>query len=324
MEKQGLISVIVPIYQVEKELPRCLNSLLAQTYSDFELLLIDDGSKDGCFRVMEEYARKDKRIRIFQKENGGVSSARNLGLEQARGEYVCFVDADDWVAPQYLEWMYQTIIQTGLRMVFCRFSQVEQDGFVFDLPEQSPEPILIEVDQYSVWGQNTCQQCWQIMADAELFQDVRFKTNLALGEDSLLTMQLMLKAERVACVPCALYAYWKRRDSAFNQSFTIKQYTEVDAWEEIYTLTRDRGHILKKTVEENLARVYAHVYYRMAHSPYADQAKQKELIRKIREHWRAVLRVPSRLKREKGKMLMMMTCPSLGRFLWRIGTRMKK
>ena len=324
MEKQGLISVIIPIYQVEKELPRCLESLLAQTYSNFELLLIDDGSKDGCFQVMEEYARKDERIRIFQKENGGVSSARNMGLEQARGEYICFVDPDDWVASKYLEWLHQAVVQSGTQMAFCRFERVNQEGYAFHLPEQMPDPILMEIEQYSIWGQDACMQCWRIIADAELFQDIRFRTNLAIGEDSLLAMQLMVKAQRFACLPCVLYAYWMRSDSAFNQQFTMKQYTEAEAWEEIYALAQNRGGLLERTVEEKLAFAYSHVYYRMAHSPYADEAKQEELVRRIRKHWRAVLRVPSRLAREKGKMLMMIICPQFGRLLWRIGTRMKK
>jgi len=91
------ISVIVPVYNVEKELPRCIESLLTQTYSNFELLLINDGSSDGSPEIMERYAEKDPRIRTLHKKNGGVSSARNRGLEQAKGEYVCFVDADEWL-----------------------------------------------------------------------------------------------------------------------------------------------------------------------------------------------------------------------------------
>ena len=101
-EKSPLISVIVPVYKVEKYLPACLDSLLAQTYQNFELLLVDDGSPDKCWEILQQYAAQDARVCIFRKENGGVSSARNFGLEQARGEYICFVDSDDLVLPQYL------------------------------------------------------------------------------------------------------------------------------------------------------------------------------------------------------------------------------
>ena len=96
------ISVIVPVYNAEKYLHRCIDSILSQTFTDFELLLIDDGSKDGSGAICDEYAAKDNRVRVFHKENGGVSSARNLGLDNACGEWVTFVDADDYVLPSYL------------------------------------------------------------------------------------------------------------------------------------------------------------------------------------------------------------------------------
>ena len=108
-EKSPLISVIVPVYKVEKYLPACLDSLLAQTYRNFELIVVNDGSPDDCWQIMQRYAAQDARVRIFNKENGGVSSARNFGLDVARGEYIGFVDSDDFVLPQYLEWLYDAL-----------------------------------------------------------------------------------------------------------------------------------------------------------------------------------------------------------------------
>ncbi len=96
------ISVIVPVYNVEQYLPRCIDSILAQTFTDFELLLIDDGSRDNSGKICDEYAEKDSRIRVFHKENGGVSSARNVGLDNTCGEYVSFIDSDDWIGPSFL------------------------------------------------------------------------------------------------------------------------------------------------------------------------------------------------------------------------------
>ena len=115
-KEQPLISVIVPVYKVEKYLPACLDSLLAQTYQNFELLLVDDGSPDKCWKILQQYAAQDARVCIFRKENGGVSSARNFGLEQARGEYICFVDSDDLVLPQYLEWLYDALCTLSRHM----------------------------------------------------------------------------------------------------------------------------------------------------------------------------------------------------------------
>ncbi len=247
-----------------------------------------------------------------------------MGLDQAKGDYICFVDPDDWVAPCYLEWLYRAIEQSGSRMSSCRLKHVEQMDAVVELPKSMPELRMMDVGRCSVWEQDACLQCCRMMAERDLIQDIRFAQKVAIGEDSLFTMQLMLKEGRIACVPCVLYFYWMRPDSALHQAFTAKQYTESEAWERIYALVQNRGKILERTSEEKLALTYAHVYYRMAHSPYADEAGQKELIRKIRKHWRAVLRVPNRLMREKGKMLMMVICPQLGQMMWRIGKKMKQ
>ena len=96
------ISVIVPVYKVEEYLPQCIDSILAQTFTDFELLLVDDGSPDRCGEICEEYAGKDTRIRVFHQQNSGVSAARNIGLQHAKGTYIVFVDSDDWVSTDYL------------------------------------------------------------------------------------------------------------------------------------------------------------------------------------------------------------------------------
>ena len=100
--KENLISVVVPVHNTEKYLPRCIESLLEQDFYDFELLLIDDGSKDNSGKICDEYAKKDHRIQVHHKKNGGVSSARNVGIDMAKGKWICFVDSDDWVNKSYL------------------------------------------------------------------------------------------------------------------------------------------------------------------------------------------------------------------------------
>ena len=122
------ISVIVPVYKVEKYLKQCVDSILNQTFPDFEVLLIDDGSPDSCPAMCDDYARKDPRIRVFHKENGGLSSARNKGIEESRGNWLCFVDSDDYLAENMLENLYTAATTNTADMAVCDFVKVDEES----------------------------------------------------------------------------------------------------------------------------------------------------------------------------------------------------
>ena len=114
--KKPLISVIVPVYNVEKYLPKCLDSLLAQTWQELEIIVVDDGSPDNSWDIMQEYARRDSRVRPIRQKNGGLSAARNAGVEAARGEWIGFLDSDDYVAPEMYERLYRAAAEQGAQM----------------------------------------------------------------------------------------------------------------------------------------------------------------------------------------------------------------
>lgn len=168
-EKKPLISVVVPVYNVEKYLPKCLDSLLAQTWQNFELILVDDGSPDGSWNIMRDYAARDSRVRIFKKENGGVSSARNFGMDEARGEYLGFVDPDDWVSPHYLEWMVEAMQEQGVRMVLVDFLDVQEgEEKTFEEYPARPEAKKITTEHYPQavmrGGRSTIGASWKSSA----------------------------------------------------------------------------------------------------------------------------------------------------------------
>lgn len=123
------ISVIVPVYNVEKYLSRCIESILSQTFTDFELLLIDDGSTDRSGEICDEYAKKDTRIRVFHTKNRGVSAARNLGLDNAKGEWISFVDSDDWVENDYLKSLFNDNFLTENKCVICESVYVDFEKY---------------------------------------------------------------------------------------------------------------------------------------------------------------------------------------------------
>ena len=166
-EKSPLISVIVPVYKVEKYLPACLDSLLAQTYRNFELIVVNDGSPDDCWQIMQRYAAQDARVRIFNKENGGVSSARNFGLDVARGEYIGFVDSDDFVLPQYLEWLYDALCSCGTRMAMCRYRSIRENESRWTVTE-CPAPQRITAENYSWMREWSGGHCWRMLTHREL------------------------------------------------------------------------------------------------------------------------------------------------------------
>ena len=126
MKDNPLISVVIPIYKVEKYLCECVDSVINQTYTNLEIILVDDGSPDNCPAICDDYASKDSRIKVIHKENGGQSSARNAGIKIAKGEYISFIDSDDYVSPVYIEQLYSTLKRSGAGLSCCTYSALPQ------------------------------------------------------------------------------------------------------------------------------------------------------------------------------------------------------
>lgn len=259
-KEQPLISVIVPVYKVEKYLPACLDSLLAQTYQNFELLLVDDGSPDKCWEILQQYAAQDARVCIFRKENGGVSSARNFGLEQARGEYICFVDSDDLVLPQYLEWLYDALCSCGTRIAMCRYRSIRENETLWTVTE-CPAPQKITTENYSWMQEWSGGHCWRMLTHREVLQDVRFDPALFYGEDALFFVTEFLKAGSLAFLNCPLYAYLERPSSAVRQEPSLRFYTAALAWEQIWQLVKGQPDPFRSTTEQRCVMSCAEVYF---------------------------------------------------------------
>lgn len=315
-ETQPLISVIVPIYNVEKYLPECLDSLLAQTYAAFELLLVDDGSPDGCWQILQRYAQRDERVHVFRKENGGVSSARNFGLERAQGEYITFVDPDDAVAPGYLQRLYALLQEHGTRMAVCEKRPVAENGMAAVLaePVEMQPGRCISTACYQYGGAGSCSECFRTLYHRSLLQH-RFDETLTIGEDTIFFLKAFLQAQSFAYSREKLYFYRQRQGSAYKARFTMKQYTEVLAWEQIRQLAADQPEPLRRSVDGALLSIYARVYYRMNHAG-CEPALQKELLCKARQCRSAFGEIVIRDRWNKIRVWTLLYCPWLGRLLW--------
>ena len=220
------ISVIVPVYQAEKLLPQCVESVLAQTFSDWELLLVDDGSRDGSPALCDHYAAKDPRIRTFHKLNGGVSSARNLGLEQAAGQSVAFLDADDALEPAALETLWYLRDKAGADSAGCAHYNVTPDGGQRKellLPAGIYEPAGIrEKILWPLTGERLQPPVfngfvWRFLFDAAILRDNAITYEGAYLEDELFLMEYFANARRLAVTEQPLYRYLENPASATHR-----------------------------------------------------------------------------------------------------------
>lgn len=297
--EQPLISVIVPVYKAEKYLPACLDSLLAQTYQNFELLFVDDGSPDRCWEILQQYAARDARVRIFRKENGGVSSARNFGLRQAKGEYIGFVDSDDFVAPQYLEWMHCALQQTNTELAVCGYRKVPKEADPAGIAPAAEEPeiktfLLAEYSFDYTQCEAANQYVWRILYKRSLCRELYFDEQLFIGEDTFFFVQVLLQAKGLALVKAPLYFYRIWPESACQRPFTQKHYTAVETWNRIYEMTQDTNLLMRNSVEQMLVLACAHAYYRMLEAHYPDKKLRASAVQTVRTHRAAVRRMETK------------------------------
>lgn len=213
MNDMPKISVIVPVYKVEKYLRRCLDSILAQTYADWECLLIDDGSPDNSGAICDEYARRDERFRVFHVKNGGVSRARNIGLDNMTGEWVTFIDSDDWIDPDNLETSMSAIVRDNLDILQYSYHMTdEKDRIVgtqmFNLPVMSSGEF-VRADHYSV-----CVGGGYIVKSLIDRLHLRFNEQIHLAEDQLFMMEAISNARRIGQTDKVFYHYFQNTTSA--------------------------------------------------------------------------------------------------------------
>lgn len=225
-----MISIITPVYNTEKYLSRCLDSILAQTYQDWELLLIDDGSTDGSGKICDEYATRDTRIRVFHKANGGVASVRQLGIEEARGEFSIHVDSDDWVEPQMLEEMLAELEQTDADIIVADFYK-EYTGSVVLHQQRSKECTPISLLEDIVYGRQM-GALWNKLIRHTLYNkyNLSFAKGVNLGEDALMLVQLLQHPVKVKYLERAYYHYMDNGTSTLCRGFNRRKYQNVAAY----------------------------------------------------------------------------------------------
>lgn len=302
-----LVSIIVPIYRVREYLPRCIESILDQTYPALEILLVDDGSPDDCGKICEEYAGKDARIRVIHKENGGLSDARNAGMKVAGGTYYYFLDADDFLHPQAIETMMKAAEKSGCSLVWCDYLETDEDGTVrytqqypssaeVDaairkapcelLPWQEAEGWLYEEGSR---GQRMVV-AWNKLCLATLFSDepaIRFPVG-KIFEDSFTTYKLIQRAGKVCALDVPLYLYRQRESSIMKKHTDVTYRHILEASTERMLFYRQLGENALYKKELNMTMYYIIRVYKVNREARPDLKKQyRHFYRNYfkKEHW---------------------------------------
>ena len=233
-----LISVIVPIYKVEDYLDACIRSIVAQTYPHLEIILVDDGSPDRCGEMCDAWAEKDSRVKVTHKPNGGLSDARNVGLQIAAGDYIAFVDSDDWIEPQMYEKMLAAMKAEQAEICACRIRSCYPDrSLEWGCPEYratEPEQTLAMLYNDTAYPVSALNKLYR----RELWETLRFPVG-KICEDAFTTYLLVHKAKRIVQLPEAFYNYRIRPESIMTSRFSIKRMDEEEVWRVNYEFMKE-------------------------------------------------------------------------------------
>lgn len=246
------ISVVVPVYKVESYLDRCVQSILNQTFTDFELILVDDGSPDGCPAMCDEYAKKDSRVVVIHQENGGLSAARNAGIdwafENSDSEWLTFIDSDDWVHVDMLKVLYEEAVQNNVDISICDFYRLSQVAPFVDFIELNTQVMTPE--DFYVHRLRLADIAVGKLYKRRLFESIRYPLSY-LFEDSWVTYRLVFSLDRVAVIDKELYCYFINENSISQAKWTVGCMREIEAHEQqlLFFAKNHYSRALTKSIE---------------------------------------------------------------------------
>lgn len=313
------ISIITPVYNAELYLPRCIDSILAQTITNFELILVDDGSPDNCPAICDKYAAKDSRVKVIHQENRGQAVARNRALDIAQGEYIAFVDSDDYVHPRFLEILWENIQTSNAKVSICSHMKVSES-----LPVGELEP-----SKARIWeGKDYVRKCMtgQVTNKAWLLWDKLFSRSCfdsyrmpegRINEDNAVVYKILYEAETIAECDDVLYYYFQNQTSTVNQTFRRKHLDWLLVPQEMIgyftahndTLLIDKSNRMYLSALEDM--------YRKVHSSLSDSKLEQELKQQLqRQYEHEKKRYPITIRTHPG--LFEILRPGYARFYWTI------
>lgn len=270
MDCKKLISIIVPVYNVAKYLPRCIDSIISQTYSNLEIILVDDGSTDESGAICDEYSKTDKRIRVLHKENGGQSSARNAGLDIANGEFIAFADADDWVANNYIEEMHLNLIEFDAEISAVSYFKVSASHSPTSSKESRNTKLLnpIEATAATLYQNKLDTSPWCKLFHRHLFHNLRFVDGI-LYEDLELIPRIYLSSKNIVWSNSKLYFYYTRENSSIN-TFSLRRLDVLDVVDRIENYMAEQYPTLLRAAQDRKLSASFNMLMLLSKNGYAD------------------------------------------------------
>lgn len=297
---QDLISVIIPAYNIEQWIGRCLDSLINQSYSNIQIIVVNDGSTDSTGAVIEFYQNKDSRINVIHQRNQGVSAARNTGLRDVKGAYICFVDGDDWVARDYIENLYSCFAKSETQLAICGFVEEDENGKQIHLRNNHAQTKKTEeILEQLFFTEEIGRSLWNKMFVRETIEvnNLRFSSQYQVGEDMLFLIKYLLCIKNVQIAEGIGYHYLWRAGSAMNKRQWDERYDRsrrswLEALTEVERLLKNQSPRCKKNLQTYRQLVQYRILCESVSLSGNDQNKiklERTLLKKVRRHGLAML-----------------------------------
>lgn len=282
-----LISVIVPIYKVEDYLEQCIDSIVNQTYKNLEIILVDDGSPDRCPQICDEYAAKDNRIKVIHQENGGLSAARNAGLDIATGEYIAFVDSDDWVEKEMYEHLMSLTLKYTVDVATCAVNSVVGTKNTKCKPVEQTENVYKSNDLFDKLfkdAYNVKSEVWNKVYSRQIIGDLRFKVG-QIYEDLYFDRILFSRNCLVAVSNCPLYNYRVNREGSTNSFFKNNRFAMFDELDDYIAMFQQQNRKELISIYISFALDAATDFYCQAIKLKANEAIVNEIVDKFNKYY---------------------------------------
>lgn len=321
--KKELVSIVVPVYNVEKYLKKCVESIINQTYKNLEIVLVDDGSTDNSGKICDDYSISDERVKVIHKQNGGLSDARNVGIDNSTGKYITFVDSDDTIENDYVEYLYSLLKKYKTKLSICNYNVISKDKIIPYIIEEKE----MKMNKICALKELLCERLFSVSScaklyDIKLFKNVRFPVG-KLCEDNGTTYKLIEKCDCISYGSKSKYNYYKRENSIMTSNFNERKFDLIYLVDQMKNELEPKypelsDEILKKQI---LARFS--ILRQIVLSDYNNDTKTNQIIDFLKQHSNFILKSNIVSKREKIALITLYFGKNFFKNSWIIYTKIK-